>query len=126
MSLAVATQIFGKKVRRPQDMKDEIEFEYYALEQVEMRANDFIAAHNLSRDKILTYKVKMKKSRENFLRNIKGGNRIREKVEVMNVRIYLSYIYDDSEGYKFHSEPEIRGDMLQEELGTNMSPDGLS
>ena len=38
MGFSIATEIFGKKVRRPADMTDDIEFEYYALEVVENRA----------------------------------------------------------------------------------------
>lgn len=89
---AIVTEIFGKKVRRPADMIDDIEFETYALELVERRANDFILEHKISREDIVTYKVKMKKKEEFFKKEIRGGKQISEKVQVMHVRIYLSYI----------------------------------
>ena len=75
---------------------DDIEFEYYALEVVENRANDFIAQHELTPDDIKTYKIRMKKKEEFVKREIRGGKTISEKVEFMNVRIYLSYICKDN------------------------------
>lgn len=96
MGFSIATEIFGKKVRRPADMTDDIEFEYYALEVVENRANDFIAQHELTPEDIKTYKIRMKKKEEFVKREIRGGKTINEKVQFMNVRIYLSYICRDS------------------------------
>ena len=46
MSFEITTEIFAKKVRRPSDMTDNVEFEYYALETVERRANEFTVDDN--------------------------------------------------------------------------------
>ena len=92
MSFEITTEIFAKKVRRPSDMTDNVEFEYYALETVERRANEFIAERGIAREDIVAYKIKMKKKEEKVKREIRGGKQISEKVEFMSVRIYLSYI----------------------------------
>lgn len=92
----IVTEIFGKRVRRPTDMVDDVEFEMYALESVERRVNDFIAQREIAREDIVTYKVKMKKKEEMATRNVKGGQQIREKAQFMTVRIYLSYVCHNS------------------------------
>lgn len=94
--MRVKTVIFGKKVRKPADIVDAVEFEDYALEPVERRVNDFIAEHELTREDILTYKVRTKKGNERIKREIKGGKQIYENVDYLNVRIYLSYLCGDS------------------------------
>ena len=94
--MRVKTVIFGKKVRKPSDIVDAVEFEDYALEPVERRVNDFIAEHELTREDILTYKVRTKKGNERIKREIKGGKQIYENVDYLNVRIYLSYLCGDS------------------------------
>lgn len=94
--MRIKTEIFGKKVRKPIDMNDAVEFEEYALEPVERRVNDFIAEHEISREDIVTYKVRTKRAMERVKREIKGGKAIYENVEVLNVRIYLSYLCSDS------------------------------
>ena len=78
------------------DIVDAVEFEDYALEPVERRVNDFIAEHELTREDILTYKVRTKKGNERIKREIKGGKQIYENVDYLNVRIYLSYLCGDS------------------------------
>ena len=87
--MRVKTVIFGKKVRKPADIVD-------ALEPVERRVNDFIAEHELTREDILTQKVRTKKGNERIKREIKGGKQIYENVDYLNVRIYLSYLCGDS------------------------------
>ena len=94
--MRVKTVIFGKKVRKPADIVDAVEFEDYALEPVERRVNDFIAEHELTREDILTYKVRTEKGNERIKREIKGGKQIYENVDYLNVRIYLSYLCGDS------------------------------
>ena len=94
--MRVKTVIFGKKVRKPADIVDAVEFEDYALEPVERRVNDFIAEHELTREDILTYKVRTKKGNERIKREIKGCKQIYENVDYLNVRIYLSYLCGDS------------------------------
>ena len=94
--MRVKTVIFGKKVRKPADIVDAVEFEDYALEPVERRVNDFIAEHELTREDILTYKVRTKKGNERIKREIKGGKQIYENVDYSSVRIYLSYLCGDS------------------------------
>lgn len=94
--MRIRTVVFGKKVRKPDDIVDAVEFEEYALEFVENRANDFIASKGLTRDDIVTYKVRTKKSNEKVKRDIKGGKQIFENMDFLNVRIYLSYICGDS------------------------------
>ena len=94
--MRVKTVIFGKKVRKPADIVDAVEFVDYALEPVGRRVNDFIAEHELTREDILTYKVRTKKGNERIKREIKGGKQIYENVDYLNVRIYLSYLCGDS------------------------------
>ena len=94
--MRVKTVIFGKKVRKPADIVDAVEFEDYALEPVERRVNDFIAEHELTREDILTYKVRTKKGNERIKREIKGGKQMCGSVDYLNVRIYLSYLCGDS------------------------------
>lgn len=95
--MQVFTEIFGKKVRKPEGITDDVEFEYYALEVVERRANDFIAEHELSREDIITYKVKLRRSFEKVKKSLKGEQIIVENVEFIYARIYLVYAVDNEE-----------------------------
>ena len=94
--MRVKTVIFCNLLRKTADIVDAVEFEDYALEPVERRVNDFIAEHELTREDILTYKVRTKKGNERIKREIKGGKQIYENVDYLNVRIYLSYLCGDS------------------------------
>lgn len=98
MGFGITTEIFSKKVRRPADMVNNVEFEYYALEILEGRVNDFIAERELTPQDIVAYKVKLKKKEEMVKRDSKLGKPVTEKVEFMNAKIYLSYICKDIMG----------------------------
>ena len=98
MGFGITTEIFAKKVRRPADMVNNVEFEYYVLEILESRVNDFIAEHELTPQDIVGYKVKLKKKEEIVKRDSKLGKPITEKVEFMNGKIYLSYLCKDTMG----------------------------
>lgn len=95
----IRTELFGKKVRKPADIVDPFEFEMFALEQVENRVNDFIHDKKLSKEDIVTYKVRTKPTREKVKREIKGGQHIFETVDVLIVRVYLSYYCPDNYEY---------------------------
>lgn len=99
MEKRIKTEIFGKKVRKPADITDLYEFESYALEPVENRVNDYIHEKGIAQSDIVTYKVRTKMATERVKREIKGGKTIFETVQVMNVRIYLSYICPDNYEY---------------------------
>ena len=40
--MRIATEIFGSKVKKPEHITNDIEFEYYSLERIQERANNFI------------------------------------------------------------------------------------
>lgn len=95
--MQIFTEIFGKKVRKPNDITEDIDFEYYALEVIERRANEFIEEHNLTRNDIITYKVKLRRSFEKVKKSLKGGKEIIENAEFIYARIYLTYATENEE-----------------------------
>lgn len=97
MGIRVQSVIFGKKVRKPADITDDLEFEDYALEIVESQANNFIAENHLGRNDILTYKVRMKHATEKIKRQVKGGQQITDVVAILQVRIIISFIVEEEE-----------------------------
>lgn len=90
--MRIRTVIFGKKVRKPNDIRNDVEFEEYALEMVEPQANNFIENNRLTKDDIVTYKVRIKHAVEKVKREVRGGQQIVDVVDIVNVRIFISFI----------------------------------
>ena len=83
--MRIATEIFGSKVKKPEHITNDIEFEYYSLERIQERANNFIENKGLNREDIITYKVKLRRS-------LGGGKIISTTDEIIFARIYLTYV----------------------------------
>ena len=92
----VSTKVFGKRVRRPDDMVDDVEFEQYSIEMAERQVNDFIQNKDIALEEIVAYKVKAKKKNEKVKKEVRGGHSVNINVDIMTVRIFLSYIRRDS------------------------------
>ena len=90
--MRIATEIFGNKVKKPEDIINDIDFEYYALERIQERANNFIENKGLNREDIITYKVKLRRSFEKGKKDLGGGKIISTTDEIIFARIYLTYV----------------------------------
>lgn len=95
--MRIATEIFGNKVKKPEHITNDIDFEYYSLERIQEKANNFIANKELSRDDIITYKVKLRRSFEKGKKDLGGGKIISTTDEVIYARIYLTYVEKSDE-----------------------------
>ena len=95
--MRIATEIFGNKVKKPEHITNDIDFEYYSLERIQEKANNFIANKELSRDDIITYKVKLRRSFEKGKKDLGGGKIISTTDEVIYARIYLTYVEKSEE-----------------------------
>lgn len=97
--MRIATEIFGSKVKKPEHITNDIDFEYYSLERIQEKANNFIADKGLTREDIITYKVKLRRSFEKGKKDLGGGKIINTTDEVIFARIYLTYV-DKSENFE--------------------------
>lgn len=95
--MRIATEIFGNKVKKPEHITNDIDFEYYSLDRIQEKANNFIERKELSREDIITYKVKLRRSFEKGKKDLGGGKIINTTDEVIFARIYLTYV-DKSDG----------------------------
>lgn len=95
--MRIATEIFGNKVKKPEDITNDVEFEYYALDRIQERANNFIEKKQLTREDIITYKVKLRRSFEKGKKDLGGGKIINTTDEVIFARIYLTYVDKSNE-----------------------------
>ena len=68
--MRIATEIFGNKVKKPEDIINDIDFEYYALVNLalylECLENDCIINKNIPNDLKYREKFKIKKSLKNL------------------------------------------------------------
>lgn len=113
--MRIKTVIFGKKVRKPSDIRDDVEFETYALEILEHQANNFIEDNRLTQKDIQTYKVKIKHAKEKVKREIKGGQQIIDVVDIVNVRILISYYERENDSSDVAYQEKVENEPLIED-----------